>query len=229
MIHYHGTPITPRNELYKMSGKHFCVSFYRPDDIDICLQIGQSVMLDNGAFSAFKKGEKLNFKNYYKWLENKLGHPHWCVIPDIIDGSISQQKKLLLQFPYPPELSAPVWHIGLDIEYLYFLLDRYPKVCFGSSGKYWNVGSQQWCQRIDYIFNNLVKKYKHLPYIHMLRGLSLGGSIYPFASADSTNVARNFKSLNKCPEKMARKIDSMQNPIKWNKKLNQQELFKEIL
>ena len=61
MIHYHGTPITPRTELYKMSGKHFCVSFYRPDDIDICLQIGQSVMLDNGAFSAFKKGEKLNF------------------------------------------------------------------------------------------------------------------------------------------------------------------------
>lgn len=229
MIHYHGTPITPRNELFKMSGKHFCVSFYRPDDIDICLQIGQSVMLDNGAFSAFKKGEKLNFKNYYKWLENKLGHPHWCVIPDIIDGSISQQKKLLLQFPYPPELSAPVWHIGLDIEYLYFLLDRYPKVCFGSSGKYWNVGSQQWCQRIDYVFNNLVKKYKHLPYIHMLRGLSLGGSIYPFASADSTNVARNFKSLNKCPEKMSRKIDSMQNPIKWNEKLNQQELFKEIL
>ena len=96
MIHYHGTPITPRVELYKMSGKHFCVSFYRPDDIDICLQTGQSVMLDNGAFSAFKKGEKLNFKNYYNWLEDKLGHPHWCVIPDIIDGSISQQKKTFI-------------------------------------------------------------------------------------------------------------------------------------
>ena len=227
MIHYHGTPITPRVELYKMSGKHFCVSFYRPDDIDICLQTGQSVMLDNGAFSAFKKGEKLNFKNYYNWLEDKLGHPHWCVIPDIIDGSISQQKKLLLQFPYPPELSAPVWHIGSDINYLYFLLDRYPKVCFGSSGKYWSVGSLQWCQRIDFVFNNLIKKYKHLPYIHMLRGLSMGGTKYPFASADSTNVARNFKTLNKCPEKMARQIDSMQNPTHWNKSFNQQELFRE--
>jgi len=228
MIHYHGTPITPRTELYKMSGKHFCVSFYRPDDIDICLQIGQSVMLDNGAFSAFKKGEKLNFKNYYKWLEDKLGHPHWCVIPDIIDGTISQQKKLLLQFPFPPELSTPVWHIGLNIDYLYFLLDRYPKICFGSSGKYWNVGSSQWCQRIDFVFNNLIKKYNHLPYIHMLRGLSLGGTIYPFASADSTNVARNFKTLKKCPEKMARQIDSMQNPIKWNETYNQQEFFGDL-
>ena len=226
MIHYHGTPLSPRAELYKMGGKHFCVSFYRPDDIDICLKIGQSVMLENGAFSAFRKGEKLDFKKCYEWLEDKLGHPHWCVIPDIIDGSISEQKKLLVEFPFPPELSAPVWHIGLDIDYLYFLLDRYPRVCFGSSGQYWNVGSLQWCQRIDYVFNNLTKKYKHIPNIHMLRGLSLGGTKYPFASADSTNVARNFKTLNKCPEKMARKIDSMQNPIKWKQTLNQQELFK---
>ena len=51
----------------------------------------------------------------------------------------------------------------------------------------------------------------------MLRGLSLGGTKYPFASADSVNVARNFKGANKCPEIMARKIDSMQNPIRWSK------------
>ena len=61
----------------------------------------------------------------------------------------------------------------------------------------------------------------------MLRGLSMGGTKYPFASADSTNVARNFKTLNKCPEKMARQIDSMQNPTHWNKSFNQQELFRE--
>ena len=60
----------------------------------------------------------------------------------------------------------------------------------------------------------------------MLRGLCLGGTKYPFASADSTNVARNFKSVKKCPEKMARKIDSMQTPIKWVESFNQQELFK---
>jgi hypothetical protein len=145
--------------------------------------------------------------------------------PDIIDADIAEQKKLLVEFPFPPELSAPVWHIGLIRFYLYFLLDRYPKVCFGSSGKYWQVGSFQWSKRINFVFNNLAKNYKHLPYIHMLRGLSLSGTKYPFASADSANVARNFKTSNRCPEKMARKIDSMQNPIKWNEVLKQEEMF----
>jgi len=217
VIHYHGTPLTPKEQLYKMAGKHFCVSFYNPQDAKTCMQIGQSVMWDNGAFSSFKNGEKLNYKKYYSWLEDKLGHPHWCVIPDIIDGSIAEQKKLLLQFPYPAELSAPVWHIALDINYLYFLIDRYPRVCFGSSGDYWNVGSMKWCERVDYVFNQLVKKYKYIPNIHMLRGLSLGGTKYPFASADSVNVARNFKDQKKCPEIMARKIDAMQTPIRWQK------------
>ena len=217
MIHYHGTPLTRKEQLYKMAGKHFCVRFLNPQDAKTCMQIGQSVMWDNGAFSSFKNGEKLNYKKYYSWLEDKLGHPHWGVIPDIIDGSIAEQKKLLLQFPYPAELSAPVWHIALDINYLYFLIDRYPRVCFGSSGDYWNVGSMKWCERVDYVFNQLVKKYKYIPNIHMLRGLSLGGTKYPFASADSVNVARNFKDQKKCPESMARKIDAMQTPIRWQK------------
>ncbi len=75
----------------------------------------------------------------------------------------------------------------------------------------------KWCERVDYVFNQLVKKYKYIPNIHMLRGLSLGGTKYPFASADSVNVARNFKDQKKCPESMARKIDAMQTPIRWQK------------
>lgn len=49
MMHYHGTPLTPRAELQKMAGKHFCVSFANPGDADWCLANGQSVMWDNGA------------------------------------------------------------------------------------------------------------------------------------------------------------------------------------
>jgi hypothetical protein len=52
----------------------------------------------------------------------------------------------------------------------------------------------------------------------MMRGLALCGDVYPFASADSTNVARNFKNKGSqiCPERMARRIDSVQSPLKWN-------------
>ena len=228
MIHYHGTPLTPIDQLFKMSGKHFCVSFARPDDAERCLQIAQSIMWDNGAFTSYTKGLSFDFTSYCDWLEDRLGHPHWCVIPDVIGGSVEEQKKLIKKFPYPSELSAPVWHLNLSLDYLLYLTDNFPKVCFGSSGDYWEVGSEKWCSRIDETFNLLSQKNKIIPYIHMLRGLSLGGSIYPFASADSTNVARNFKDKGKCPELMARKIDGMQNPIKWKFKPTQKDFFKGV-
>lgn len=69
MIHYHGTPLTPRSELYKLAGKHFCVSYAHPGDADVCAMIGQSVMFDNGAFSAFTKDRAFDAPGYYRWLE----------------------------------------------------------------------------------------------------------------------------------------------------------------
>ena len=224
MIHYHGTPLTPKEQLYKMAGKNFCVSFADARDADVCLQIGQSVMRDNGAFTSYTQGKQINYKKLYAWLEPKLGHPHWCVIPDVIGGSVNDNKKLLLQHPFPDYLSAPVWHLNLSLDYLLFLTDRYPKICFGSSGEYWKVGSDKWCNRINEAFNELAKKYKHLPHIHMLRGLAQAGKHYPFASADSVNVARNYKDKNLCPEFMARKIDAVQCPLKWIQQPIQKQL-----
>ncbi len=52
MIHYHGTPITPKERLYELAGRHFCVSYAAPGDLRRCHELGQSVMLDNGAFSS---------------------------------------------------------------------------------------------------------------------------------------------------------------------------------
>jgi hypothetical protein len=222
MIHYHGTPLTPRAELYKMAGKHFCVSFAHPSDAGVCLQIGQSIMWDNGAFSVYTKGKKFEPYKFYKWLEDKLGHPHWAVIPDVIDGDEQQQKDLLKTWPFHISLGAPVWHMGMSLDYLQFLCEKYPKVCFGSSGKYWEVGSDVWCGRADKAFNRIVQN-NYVPHIHMLRGLAQAGRRWPFASADSVNVARNFKDKPQCPEKMARKIDSIQTPVSWQSQPEQME------
>ena len=60
MIHYHGTPLTPISALLSMACKNFCVSYARPDDAERCLQIAQQIMYDNGAFSAYTKGNKLD-------------------------------------------------------------------------------------------------------------------------------------------------------------------------
>ena len=224
MIHYHGTPLTPRSALYQMAGKHFCVSFARPDDAAVCLQIGQSVMWDNGAFTSYQQGQAFDINKFYEWLEPRLGHPHWAVIPDVIDGTLQQQKELLLTWPFPQTLGAPVWHMAQPISYLLDLAQKYERICFGSSGKYWRVGDAAWSHRADEAFNSLAIRHKHLPHIHMLRGLALGGQRWPFASADSVNVARNFKDGNNDPERMARRIDGVQCPISWAQQPEVQEL-----
>ena len=218
MIHYHGTPITPMSELSKMAGKHFCVSFEDHRDIDWCVKNGQSVMLDNGAFSAFTKGKTIDFKAYEEWIEPYLYPPNWAIIPDVIDGSVEEQKELMKMFSHlPNHLVSPVWHMSLPINWLLELADNFPRFCFGSSGKYWQVGSSVWCRRADEAWNELTKR-GHKSWVHMMRGLALCGDVYPFASADSTNVARNFKNKGSqiCPERMARRIDSIQSPLKWN-------------
>lgn len=212
-IHYHGTPLTPRSELWKMAGKHFCVSFANPGDADWCLQHGQSVMWDNGAFTLRKRGIA-DWPKYYAWLEKRLGHPHWAVIPDVIDGTIEQQRELVAQWPFPRHLGAPVWHMALDIDYLLDLADNWPRICFGSSKQYWQVGSPDWERRADEAFNALERRGLR-PWVHMLRGLAMCGDRWPFASADSVNVARNFKDTPICPERMARRIDAVQCPVTW--------------
>lgn len=224
-IHYHGTPLTPRDALLTMAGKHFCVSFAHPGDADTCLRIGQSVMWDNGAFSLFTQGRAVDWCAYYRWLEPRLGHPHWAVIPDVIDGTVEQQRDLVAQWPYERAFGTPVWHLALPVDYLLELADNWPRVCFGSSGEFWQVGSSAWERRVDEAFNALAQRHRRLPWVHMLRGLSVCGKRWPFASADSVNVARNYKDGDEHPEFMARMIDGVNCPVKWARRDIQQPLF----
>ena len=212
MIHYHGTPITPRREMEKMAGRHFCVSFAHPQDADWCETNGQSVMWDNGAFSAFTKNAIFDVAGYKAWVAPRLYHPHWAVIPDVIDGDVEQQRALLRHWHFSRWLSAPVWHIHLPLDWLLELCDNYPKVCFGSSGQFWKIGTDEWRRRLDLGFE-VVERHGTHTWVHMLRAMSAASrGSWPFASADSTNVARNFKNkgYEKCPESMARAIESAQ-------------------
>ena len=193
---------------------------------DWCFKNGQSVMWDNGAFTSYTQGKEFDLKGFISWVEEFLYPPHWGVIPDIIGGTIEDQKKLMIQWPYCKELSAPVWHMNLSLDWLLEIADTYPRFCFGSSGKYWQVGSDVWANRCDEAWNELTKK-GFRPWVHMMRGLSLCGDVWPFASADSTNVARNFKNIGQqvCPERMARRIDSIQCWKKWSIKQTQMSLI----
>ncbi len=53
MIHYHGTPVggTRQDACRFLAGRHALVPFARQDDLGIALEVCQSVVLDNSAFS----------------------------------------------------------------------------------------------------------------------------------------------------------------------------------
>ena len=52
-------------------------------------------MLDNGAFSTKTRGLEFNLTGFYEWVEPLLAHPHWAVVPDVIDGTVEQQKEMV--------------------------------------------------------------------------------------------------------------------------------------
>lgn len=217
MIHYHGTPISPMKAIETMGGKHFCVSYARPDDLKRCLRIGQSLMLDNGAFSAKTRGLPFDRDGFYGWVEPLLAHPHWSVVPDVIDGSEDEQREMVKSWPFRKEMGIPVWHLGLSISYLIELCDAWGRVCFGSAGEFWQIGTSKWCHRMDEAFNALVNTYgRQIPWVHGMRMLGQASGPWPLASADSTNVALHHAEHLECAGCMAKRIDSTNPPTKWN-------------
>ncbi len=224
MIHYHGTPITPRERLYELAGRHFCVSAAEPRDVKICHEIGQSVMLDNGAFSFWMKGAIPEWDGVYDWMEPWLDYPTtWAVIPDVIDG-VEDANNDLLDSWRDRGLSkgAPVWHLHESLYRLQWLTHSYERVCFGSSGAYRDPGTDQWHRRVSEAFDAVADPAGRVPWIHMLRAMSeAAGSHYPFASADSTNAARNHAGSQKrepTPIRvLADRSDALQCPARWER------------
>lgn len=180
MIHYHGTPVTPHSALLGMAGRHFCVPFSDPRDLAACLRIGASVMLDNGAFSAWTRGISIDWHGFYTWAEPHLAHPHWAVIPDLIDGDEAANDALLTSCPLPREWAAPVWHLHEGFDRLARLADGWPRICFGSSGAYAKIGTPAWVGRIDTAWETLARTGRR-PWVHILRAMEeAGAGPWPF-------------------------------------------------
>lgn len=217
-IHYHGTPITPRRALEELAGRCFCVSYSEPRDVERVHQIGQSVMLDNGAFSAWRQGAPTNWPGYYAWAERWTGCPTtWAVIPDVIDGGEEENESLLGQWPLGIR-GAPVWHLHESLDRLRRLCDGWPRVCMGSSGQYREIGSAAWSHRMDAAWNAIIDEAgRCATWVHMLRGMQLTKADYrwPFASVDSNDVARNYKDYGIAPAALAARWDALQCPTIW--------------
>jgi hypothetical protein len=211
-----------------MPGRHFCCSHSAPRDLEWCLQHGASVLMDNGAFSAWTKGRAPDWAAYATWVAPHLRHPHWCIIPDTIDGTEADNDALLASWSLPRQFSAPVWHLHESTERLAALAAAYPRICLGSSGAYAQPGTPRWRARIDEAWAAIDATGAH-PWVHMLRAMAdASAGPWPFASADSTRIARghagDLTHPARLPEMMAQRIDA-RNPSRPRPRMKQGSLL----
>jgi hypothetical protein len=200
VIHYHGSPCTPVSAAIQLySGRHACVSFARPDQMNLIAEVAQSFILDNGAFAAWSTGQKLDVPGFADWAREWHQHPgfDWLLIPDTIDGSEHDNDVLLASWwsdahdlwPY----SVPVWHLHESLERLQRLLAGFPRVALGSSGEYAEPETPRWWARMAEAMAVACDAHgrprRRLHGLRMLSPTIL--SHVPLASADSTNVAAN--------------------------------------
>lgn len=246
MIKYHGTPFggIKDNAAEALIGRHAFVSYADPSQLDIALDVCQSVALDNGAFSAWRSGKKVDWDDFFKWAKSLMNHPRidWAIIPDVIDGDEEANLKLMarfIQFFGSDALSfgVPVWHMHESDEKLNYLSRAYKRIAIGSSGKYSIVGDYAWHQRMNLAMRVLCDNNQPRCKVHMLRGLDTDVfPMYPFSSADSTNAARNCRledrwqgtyvppsSSWKARVIMAR-IESVNSAEKWTPQMEQLEI-----
>lgn len=230
MIHFHGGPLTPREKLYELAGRCFCVSYSEPRDVQVCHEIGQSVLLDNGAFSFWTQGKSTDWPGFVEWARPWLDYPTtWGIIPDVIDGDEDAQERLSAWlFNYDRDVwrrCAPVWHMHESVERLRRLCHAHERVCIGSSGNYRTPGTPRWVRRMDEAFNVICGNGPVPTWLHMLRAMDIAaGGDWPFASADSTNLARNHARNSFTLAARAAEIDARQAPAHWRIREHTMEL-----
>ena len=248
MIHYHGLPINPSTAAAQaISGGHAFISFRDPHQLSIAVEVCQSFAIDNGAFSAWRSGEPVtDWNRYYEWVSklHRIPNFDFAVIPDVIDGTEEMNDALIDEWPWQDAknkwIGSPVWHLHESIERLQALATLWPRVCLGSSGNFSAIGNSLWWGRIAEAMNSICDKSGNpICKLHGLRMLDPDVfSRLPFASADSTNIAKNigidsaWKGTYTPPTKEARawimrqRIESKQSMPFWKPQPIQECLLK---
>lgn len=207
---YHGTPITPAQVLHLLGARNYCISYYHRQQMAVLVSVASRLMIDNGAFSAWKKGivlDRAYWEGFYNFLRQWLPlmpSYWWFVIPDVIDAGTQEQDALIRECPSDLlRFGAPVWHMDEPISRLLRLTETFPRVCIGSTAEYAVVGSTGWRLRMDDVFDAIDDNGGTVCELHMLRGLQcfLPSYDYPFDSGDSTDLARNHNRMKRHGER----------------------------
>ena len=191
-----------------LGARDYCVSYYRPDQVEWVNANARSWFADNGIFSAWQKGVEFSdayWQAYYDFCRRWCldGRCSWAVIPDPI-GTGTQELDYFIR-EWPSDLrdhGVPVYHLDEPIHRAVALLERFGRLCVGATGEYRVILSPAFCERMDELFNAIHAAFGSIPPIHFFRGLQLLKPEYdwPITSADSTDVARNHNLLKRFNE-----------------------------
>jgi len=198
MIHYHGLPITPSTAAVKaVEHGHAFVSFAHPEQLSTAVEVASSFAIDNGAFPAWRAGKPIqDWKPFYEWAAicKRIPSCDFAVVPDVIDGSESENDALVDAWPFPKWFGAPVWHMHESMERLERLANGWPRICIGSSGEFSTIGTVPWWGQMARAMRVICNDDgQPLVKVHGLRMLNPEiFSKLPLSSADSTNIGRNI-------------------------------------
>jgi hypothetical protein len=197
VIHYHGTPVTPEIVAAQvLVRRHAMVSFAHPEQIDLVADACQSFALDNGAFSAWRAGRPIrDWTAFHKWVDQWQRHPgfDWYLIPDVIDGTEEENDALVFDAALSSH-GVPVWHLHESLDRIERLIQHgFERIAIGSSGVFARIGTSAWWKRMAEAMSVFCDEPgRPRARLHGLRMLDpFVFASFPFASADSTNIARN--------------------------------------
>ena len=202
MIHYHGTPFGGhRVDVARFfQGRHALIPFPRPEDLPAVAEVAQSFILDNGAYSVWRSGKRLDVPGYVSWCADWCRHPgfDWALVPDVIAGTEAENDAMLADWPkHIP--GVPVWHMHESLDRLQRLASGWATVALGSSGQWPTPGTASWWDRMDEAMSAICDEHGRPPCkLHGLRMLDPDVfTLLPLSSADSTNAAVNAGSKDR--------------------------------
>jgi hypothetical protein len=198
MIKFHGTPIggSLADAEQVLRGRFGLVSYERPEQLRLVQAVCRGYVLDNGAFSQWRKGatEFQDYDGYTAWVEQHQPHPgfHWAVIPDHITGTEAQNDAYLSRWPQHLR-GVPVYHMHHSLDRLLWLAQNYHTVALGGGIGFEVLKSRAWWHRIREMMDVVTDEQgRPLCQLHGLRMLDPKVfTLLPLASGDSSNVARN--------------------------------------
>lgn len=221
-----GLPLNPAPLLDQLRGRSFCVSYTHRArlgrQLDQAIDLvgeDQILLVDNGAFTAWQAGTKLDWDHWE-------GFVHWAadiqarcpqavaVMPDIIGGSVDENWQLAMDFMCSEGVDRwrimPVWHMHEPLDYLRHMATEFQFLAIGSSGQYAKVGTHGWHKRMRQALRALdratLRQGERRPWVHLMRAQSMM-HLYAVDSCDSCNVAVNhgrWAKKNPGPDHIAR-------------------------